>query len=120
MKISELPKEIRKKALEYQKKDGDDLETDSITLAFLWSNTEEGIDYWNNLYDQEPPKKQLKDTIVKSVINQFKQRSEVGINKYGVTLDRTDLTRLEWLQHAQEEAMDLILYLEKLKQYESK
>jgi hypothetical protein len=64
---------------------------------------------------QEAPKKELKDTIVESVINQFKQRSKVGIEKYGVTMDRTDLTRLEWLQHAQEEAMDLILYLEKLK-----
>jgi len=60
----------------------------------------------------------MKDSIVKSVIKQFKQRSEVGINKYNTTLDRTDLTRLEWLQHAQEEAMDMILYLEKLKQYE--
>lgn len=60
----------------------------------------------------------MKDTIVESVVEQFKRRSEVGINKYGVTLDRKDLTRLEWLQHAQEEAMDLILYLEKLKQYE--
>ncbi len=61
---------------------------------------------------------QMNDTIVQSVIEQFKQRSEVGIKKYNTTLDRTDLTRLEWLQHAQEEAMDLILYLEKLKQYE--
>jgi hypothetical protein len=60
----------------------------------------------------------MKDTIVQSVIEQFKERSKVGINKYNTTLDRTDLTRLEWLQHAQEEAMDLILYLEKLKQYE--
>ena len=60
----------------------------------------------------------MKDTIVESVIEQFKQRSEVGIKKYNTTLDRTDLTRLQWLQHAQEEAMDLILYLEKLKQYE--
>ena len=58
----------------------------------------------------------MKDTIVESVIEQFKQRSEVGINKYGVTLDREDLDRIQWLQHAQEEAMDLILYLEKLKQ----
>jgi histidinol dehydrogenase len=64
--------------------------------------------------------KQMKDTIVESVIEQFKQRSEIGIKKYNTTLDRTDLTRLEWLQHAQEEAMDLILYLEKLKQYENK
>jgi hypothetical protein len=62
----------------------------------------------------------MKDTIVESVIEQFKQRSEIGIKKYNTTLDRTDLTRLEWLQHAQEEAMDLILYLEKLKQYENK
>jgi len=60
----------------------------------------------------------MKDTIVESVIEQFKQRSEVGINKYNKTLDRDDLTHLEWLQHAQEEAMDMILYLEKLKQYE--
>jgi hypothetical protein len=60
----------------------------------------------------------MKDTIVESVIEQFKQRSKIGIEKYGVTLDRNDLTRLEWLQHAQEEAMDMILYLEKLKQYE--
>ncbi len=60
----------------------------------------------------------MKDTIVESVINQFKQRSEVGINKYGITLDRTDLSRLEWINHAQQEAMDFILYLEKLKSYE--
>jgi len=60
----------------------------------------------------------MKDTIVESVIEQFKQRSEVGIKKYGVTLDRTDLSRLEWLNHAQQEAMDLILYLEKIKQYD--
>ncbi len=57
----------------------------------------------------------MKDTIVQSVIEQFKQRSEVGIKKYNTTLDRTDLTRLEWLQHAQEEAMDFVLYLERLK-----
>jgi len=62
----------------------------------------------------------MKDTIVELVIEQFKQRSNVGINKYGATLDRTDLTRLEWINHAQQEAMDMILYLEKLKSYESK
>lgn len=60
----------------------------------------------------------MKDNIVEAVIDQFKERSEVGINKYGVTLDRTDLTRLEWINHAQQEAMDMILYLEKLKSYE--
>ena len=57
----------------------------------------------------------MKDTIVESVIEQFKQRSEVGINKYNVTLDRTDLSTLEWLQHFQEELMDATLYIQKLK-----
>jgi hypothetical protein len=58
---------------------------------------------------------QVQDSVVQSVINKFKQRSEVGIKKYNTTLDREDLTKQDWIQHAQEEAMDLILYLEKLK-----
>ena len=55
------------------------------------------------------------DSIVQSVIKKFQERSELGIKKYGVTLDRTDLEPLDWIQHAQEELMDGILYLEKLK-----
>jgi len=58
----------------------------------------------------------MKDTILESVINQFRDRSEIGIKKYGVTLDRTDLSTLDWISHAQQEAMDFVLYLEKLKQ----
>ena len=57
----------------------------------------------------------MKDKIVESVINKFKQRSEVGIKKYNKTMDRDDLSLDEWLTHAQEEAMDLTLYLEKIK-----
>lgn len=60
----------------------------------------------------------MKDKIVQQVIDKFKQRSELGIKKYGVTLDRNDLNFKDWIQHAQEEAMDFILYLEKLKEYE--
>ena len=71
-------------------------------------------------YDTEDNKKRLEklkptDTIVESVINQFKERSSVGINKYGVTLDRTDLSTGEWIEHAIEESMDFILYLRKIK-----
>lgn len=40
----------------------------------------------------------------------------MGKKKYGTDLDRTDLSILEWIQHVQEEHMDVILYLEKLKQ----
>jgi hypothetical protein len=57
----------------------------------------------------------MKDSIVESVVKQFKERSDVGIQKYGVTLDRNDLSTLEWINHAQQEAMDFVLYLEKLK-----
>ena len=45
----------------------------------------------------------------------FKQRSEQGKAKYGVDLDRTDLSLLEWIEHAKQEHMDAILYLEKIK-----
>jgi hypothetical protein len=57
----------------------------------------------------------LEDKIVESVVNSFLTRSKVGIEKYGTTLNRTDLSSLDWINHAQEEAMDLILYLEKIK-----
>ncbi len=58
------------------------------------------------------------DSVVFSVIKQFKERAEVGLEKYGVNLDRSDLSTLDWIKHAQEEHMDAILYLEKLKQIE--
>jgi hypothetical protein len=55
------------------------------------------------------------DSVVQSVISKFVRRAEMGKKKYGVDLDRTDLSVLDWIQHAQEEHMDAILYLEKLK-----
>jgi hypothetical protein len=55
------------------------------------------------------------DSIVLSVINKFKDRAKFGKQKYGTDLDRTDLLVNDWIQHAQEELMDGILYLEKLK-----
>ena len=57
----------------------------------------------------------MTDSIVESIIDKFKRRSDEGIVKYNTTLDRKDLTTIEWITHAQEEAMDLILYLERLK-----
>lgn len=52
------------------------------------------------------------------VASKLKTRALAGFNKYGVTMERTDLSRLDWLIHAQEEAMDLAVYLEKLIQDE--
>jgi len=63
----------------------------------------------------------IEDQIVIRVLSRFAERSQVGINKYNTTLERTDLSTLEWLTHAQEEAMDFVLYLERLKdEYKSK
>jgi hypothetical protein len=56
------------------------------------------------------------DSVVYSVVGKFLERSAFGFQKYGTNLDRTDLSVLDWIQHAQEEHMDAILYLEKLKQ----
>jgi hypothetical protein len=67
----------------------------------------------NITHDTEPQK--FEDTIVLSVMTKFYERSKVGIKKYNTTLDRDDLSPIEWLNHAQDEAMDLCLYLERLK-----
>jgi hypothetical protein len=55
------------------------------------------------------------DSIVSEIIQQYQIRAEFGEKKYGVTLDREDLSTLDWIEHAKQEAMDFTLYLEKLK-----
>lgn len=52
--------------------------------------------------------------IEESVIEKIRQRRDAGRKKYNTPMERTDLTMLDWLQHAQDEAMDLAIYLEKL------
>ncbi len=54
------------------------------------------------------------DPVVEQVRQKLLTRSQVGISKYGTTLQRPDLTRLDWLRHAQEEALDLANYLQVL------
>ena len=54
----------------------------------------------------------LKDKIVKQVIHKYIQRSELGIKKYGTTLE--DNNTDNFLIHLQQELMDASLYIEKL------
>lgn len=56
----------------------------------------------------------MKDKFVKSVRKKFKERKEMGVKKYGVTLERDDLSTKEWMVHLQEELMDATLYVERL------
>jgi hypothetical protein len=64
---------------------------------------------------QQEEAQAMEDTVVASVVRSFQERSRAGQLKYGTTLDRVDLTPLQWAQHMQEELMDAILYLERLK-----
>jgi hypothetical protein len=57
--------------------------------------------------------KRKTDPIVDKVVASFKQRSKVGIEKYGTTLEENNSD--DYLQHLQEELMDAVLYIEKLK-----
>lgn len=54
------------------------------------------------------------DPIVEKVREKLFQRSQTGINKYGVDMTRTDLSHKQWLIHAQEEALDFAVYLQRL------
>jgi hypothetical protein len=58
-------------------------------------------------------KKNMKDKIVTDVIELFQQRSAAGIKKYGTTLEQNNTD--DFIQHLQEELMDAILYLQKIK-----
>jgi hypothetical protein len=77
---------------------------------------------WQKITIMKPLKtrKMKVDRIVIQVMNKFADRSEAGIKKYGTNLERKDLSTLEWINHAQEEAMDFVLYLERLKQEHEK
>ena len=52
--------------------------------------------------------------VTDQVINDIKAREIKGIETYGTTMDRDDLTQDQWLQHAYEESLDFCIYLKKL------
>jgi hypothetical protein len=74
---------------------------------------------WNHYSPSlvEPCSLSTIDPIVEQVKEMFDKRSEVGIKKYGTTLhdNNTD----DFYAHLQEELMDGILYLQKLKEMKS-
>ena len=48
------------------------------------------------------------------VIEKIAERAEIGLSKYGTTMERGDLSLVEWMTHLQEELMDATVYLERL------
>jgi len=69
----------------------------------------DSIKKWHEMQEEK------QDLVVNSVIEKFKSRSRKGIKKYGTTLHDNPDGFYKWIQHAQEEAMDFVLYLEKIK-----
>ena len=57
----------------------------------------------------------FRDPIIQKVVEKIISRSDVGYKKYKVTLEKDDKSINEWLNNIQEELMDAINYIEKLK-----
>ena len=58
------------------------------------------------------------DSANAAVIDKLRARAALGKQKYDTTMDRTDLTYLDWLIHTQQELLDACVYIEKLIQLE--
>ena len=70
------------------------------------------VDYWStSTLDIKGNMKE--DPIVQKVVDSFQERSKVGIEKYGTTLEENNTD--DFYQHLSEELMDSLLYLQKLK-----
>lgn len=54
----------------------------------------------------------MKDKIVQQVVDKYTHRSEIGVAKYGTTLETNN--KDNYLTHLQEELMDATLYIQKL------
>ena len=59
---------------------------------------------------------EFRDPVVEAVVDKFVGRSDVGFAKYGKTMrdDRSNLS--VWANHLQEELMDAVLYIQRLKE----
>lgn len=51
----------------------------------------------------------------KIVAERVATRAAEGMKKYGVTMERTDVSTIGWIDHAIEEALDYAVYLTRLK-----
>lgn len=88
MYISELPQDVKEKALEYQRKEKSYNETtDILAAAFDWQNTTEGYDYWNDWHEKKSDKpKQYQigiDTFTRAESNLYKEEI-IAICKFNI------------------------------------
>ena len=53
-------------------------------------------------------------SIEEKVISEISQRAKKGEAKCGTTMDRDDLSFVEWVQHLKEELKDAVVYAQKI------
>ena len=86
------------------------------SIIYLADNGHKMSVNYNNIslyFDYDIIEIPKKDSIVEEVVKQFRKRSELGISKYGTTLAENETDN--FLIHLQEELMDAVNYIEKLK-----
>ena len=86
------------------------------SIIYLADNGHKMSVNYNNIslyFDYDIIEIPKKDSIVEEVVKQFRKRSELGISKYGTTLAENENDN--FLIHLQEELMDAVNYIEKLK-----
>lgn len=133
LRFKDLPKEIQELVKKENKRQLDvEIEPkDYVQSLFNFSASVDGNSFWFKIVDGDFTPFHYKytplnivvkdheeitsDSIVNAIVDKFKSRSEVGIKKYKTTLDRSDLSIEQWLDHAIEENMDMLLYMYKLK-----
>jgi len=54
------------------------------------------------------------DSNVEGVREMLRRRAEIGLTKYGVTTERTDIDLVGWIKHLQEELMDASIYCQRI------
>lgn len=89
----------------------------ALKVAFVWGDTKEGYRFWDKVYENDGSvrfENLTDDRIVLSVMEDLNKRSLIGQKKYGTTLDREDLSLLDWLQHRYEEILDDANYTKKI------
>jgi hypothetical protein len=77
------------------------------------------VDPWNHItsYADNPSVVPCSepDPIVAAVMKRMSDRSREGMEKYGCTMTRTDVSTPQWIDHAIEELLDASIYLQRLK-----
>jgi len=76
--------------------------------------TKKYVDYFLNAINKlNNAKKQKNSDTLNEVIKDMIAREQLGIKKYGTTIDRDDYSLKDWMQHHYEELLDAALYVKK-------